>query len=207
MKKVNQILVLMIIAAMAVMTFTGCKKKGCTGTCATNYDSKAKKDDDSCKGCTDLNANNYCSYAIADDGSCTYTMGCTDPNANNYNLNANKDDGSCTYPVINLNSVTGDGDVTGASGTASATTTWSTSTTQAEYSMDITAAGGGSFQLIIKDDVGTVVLDKTLTKGVGDDSASGCTAAGTAGTWSITITVTNFNGDGSYTVDPAGPGC
>lgn len=38
------------IAAMAAMTLsiTSCKKKGCTDSTATNYDEKAKKDDDSC---------------------------------------------------------------------------------------------------------------------------------------------------------------
>jgi|ETNmetMinimDraft_26_1059896.scaffolds.fasta_scaffold09773_1 hypothetical protein len=51
---------------------TGCKKEGCTESCASNYNSKAKKDDGSCKGCTDSEAANYCSGAVIDDGSCTY---------------------------------------------------------------------------------------------------------------------------------------
>ena len=48
---------------------TGCKKEGCTESCASNYNSKAKKDDGSCKGCTDSEAANYCSGAVIDDGS------------------------------------------------------------------------------------------------------------------------------------------
>ena len=68
--------------------------------------------------------------------------------------------------------------------------------------MDITAASGGSFQLIIKDANGSTVLNNTLTKGVGDDSASGVTNSGTEGDWQITVTLTNFNGDGSFSISP-----
>ncbi len=133
--------------------------------------------------------------------------GCTDPNADNYGDTADKDDGSCTYPTIILNGTTGDGDVTGAGGTASETIDWSNSQPKAEYAMDITAGAGGSMTLTIKDAAGTTVLTKTLTVGVGDDSASGCTSAGTSGTWTITVSVSNFSGDGSYSVDPTGTGC
>lgn len=181
MKKTIQLVALMAIAVMTASTFTACKKKGCTDITASNYDSDANKD----------------------DGSCTYITGCTDPKADNYVSNATKSDGSCTYPTINLNSVTGDGDVTGGGGTATASTTWSNSATKGEYSMDITSSNGGTFNLTVKDAAGTTVLNETLTAGIGDDSKSGLTSAGTAGTWTITITLTNFNGDGSYSVDPA----
>lgn len=36
------------LIAIALLTFTACKKEGCTDTTATNYNEKAKKDDGSC---------------------------------------------------------------------------------------------------------------------------------------------------------------
>jgi len=41
-------IILLSVALIGTMTFTGCKKKGCTDAAATNYNSKAKKDDASC---------------------------------------------------------------------------------------------------------------------------------------------------------------
>ena len=125
--------------------------------------------------------------------------GCTDPNANNYSVDADKDDGTCTYPTINLNA-TGDGDVTGGGGTATSTHNWTNSQSKAELNMDITAASGGSFQVIVKDADGNEVINETLTVGVGDDSKNVCSTAGTAGEWSVTVTLTDFNGDGSFSL-------
>jgi hypothetical protein len=52
-------------------------------------------------GCTDPAATNYNSSATQDDDSCQYppevVSGCTDSTATNYNANATKDDGSCQY--------------------------------------------------------------------------------------------------------------
>ena len=49
-------------------------------------------------GCTDKDAINYDSKANRDDGSCRYYVyGCMDEIANNYNDRAEKDDGSCKY--------------------------------------------------------------------------------------------------------------
>lgn len=75
---------------------------GCTDKDAINYDSKANRDDGSCRyyvyGCMDEIAKNYNSNANKDDGSCEYFIyGCTDKTANNYNVRAEKDDGSCKY--------------------------------------------------------------------------------------------------------------
>jgi len=54
-------------------------------------------------GCMDPKATNYNSNANVDDDSCTYPpepiYGCTDPKATNYNSNATIDDGSCDYEV------------------------------------------------------------------------------------------------------------
>ena len=140
--------------------------------------------------------------------------GCTDPNANNYDTDAKKDDGTCTYPTVTFRSggvavvdlATGDdvdGDVEGAGGTASDTIIWdSNSKPRGDYSMDITAASGGSFQFIVKDAGNTVVLNQTLTSGVGDDSKSGVSASGTAGIWTLIIHLTDFSGDGSFSISP-----
>lgn len=49
------------------------------------------------KGCIDGKAANYNSKAKRDDGSCKYILGCTDPNASNYSNVAGKDNGSCQY--------------------------------------------------------------------------------------------------------------
>jgi hypothetical protein len=94
------------------------------------------------------------------------------------------------------------GDVTGDGGSTSQTYTWNNSLTTADWNMDITASAGGSFRLLIKDADGATVLDNTLTKGVGDDSASSVTSAGTAGDWQVTVTLTDFNGDGSFSLSP-----
>jgi hypothetical protein len=68
--------------------------------------------------------------------------------------------------------------------------------------MDITAAKGGSFRLVMADADGNVVSDQTLTRGVGDDSKSGVSSQGTPGDWTITITLTEFAGDGSFSINP-----
>ena len=126
--------------------------------------------------------------------------GCTDASADNFNLEAKKDDGTCTYPTINFNQATNDGDVVGGGGDASTTIDWTNGLSTAELNMDITAASGGSFQVIIKDADGNEVANETLTVGVGDDSRNICSASGTAGTWTVTIVLTDFNGDGSYSL-------
>ncbi|MCG8574825.1 MAG: DUF4374 domain-containing protein [Flavobacteriales bacterium] len=46
--KTNLTLGLIIGAGVLATTFTSCKKKGCTDEAAVNYDSEAKKDDESC---------------------------------------------------------------------------------------------------------------------------------------------------------------
>ena len=128
--------------------------------------------------------------------------GCTDINADNYDVEATKDDGACTYPIINTNAG-GDGDVTGGGGSASSTFAWTSPGTRAEYNMDITAASGGTFNLRILDAAQNEVLNKTLTGGSSPDTADGLTASGMAGEWTVILTLTNFAGDGSYSIDPA----
>lgn len=75
---------------------------GCTDPDAKNYNSKANKDNGSCKyyvyGCTEEEAKNYNPNAEKDDDSCQYYLyGCMDAKAINYDKLAEKDDGSCKY--------------------------------------------------------------------------------------------------------------
>ena len=81
---------------------------GCTDSKAKNYNSKANKDDGSCKyyvyGCMDIDAKNYNSEAEKSDDSCEYYVyGCTDKGAKNYNVDAEKDDGTCIYEEVTSN--------------------------------------------------------------------------------------------------------
>jgi len=113
---------------------------------------------------------------------------------------------SCTkktasITVNNINTGTTDGDVNGNGGDASHSYDWINLTTQATYAMDLTSSVGGTFNLTVKDASGNVMLDRTLTAGVGDDSASGVSSIGQSGTWMVIITLTDFEGDGSYSVD------
>lgn len=123
--------------------------------------------------------------------------GCDDPMADNYNQDAGKNDGSCKYPTISVTSSGNTGDVRGAGGSASKTWTFTNSKTSAGYDMSITATSG-SFQLVLKDAAGQIVLDQTLTAGSGPQSVGGTTSSGAAGSWTGTITLTKFNGTGDY---------
>ena len=101
---------------------------------------------------------------------------------------------------VSVNALGDDGDVTGDGGSTTATHNWTNSLSRAELNMDIPAANGGSFQIIVLDADGNEVINETLTKGVGDDSKTVCSDAGTAGEWTVTIKLTAFDGDGSFTL-------
>ena len=111
------------------------------------------------------------------------------------------DDGPTAQITIN-SEATGDlgGDFTGNGGTASEIFTWQNARATADYNADITATASGVFLMNIKDADGTEVLNRTLGNTPEPDSFSGVTATGTAGEWTVTITVTNFSGDGSFSV-------
>lgn len=104
-------------------------------------------------------------------------------------------------PTATINVMAGSfnksGDIGGNGGTATKTFTFNNTNTTAGWDMSITASVG-TFQLILKDASGTVVLDKILTAGSGAQSASGTSIAGTVGQWSATINLSNFNGRGDY---------
>ena len=115
----------------------------------------------------------------------------------------NKDDDSPSATVA-INETGSDlgGDVTGDGGSTSRSYVWNNSLGSADWNMDITATNEGSFQLVIEDADGTVVLDRTLTAGVGEDTADGVTNPGTSGDWTIRVNLTDFNGDGSFSLSP-----
>ena len=54
------------------------------------------------------------------------------------------------------------------------------------------------FTLVVTDADGTTVINKTLTAGSGAQDASGTSSAGTTGTWTATVTLTEFTGTGDY---------
>jgi len=92
------------------------------------------------------------------------------------------------------------GDFTGNGGSTSRTFTWRNNLSTADYNADITSAMGGIFQMEVKDADGETVLNRSLEGNKEPDSFSGVTSSGTAGDWSVTITVINFAGDGSFTL-------
>lgn len=92
------------------------------------------------------------------------------------------------------------GDFTGNGGNASRTINWTNNLATADYNADITATASGTFQIVVADSEGTVVLDRTLNGGTEPDSIDGVTQAGEPGNWTVTITLNSFNGDGSYSL-------
>ena len=93
-----------------------------------------------------------------------------------------------------------DGDFTGNGGNATRTFVWLNNLSRADYNADITATAGGSFNMVVRDADGATVLDRSLNGATEPDSFSGVTSAGTSGIWSVTITLTSFNGDGSFSL-------
>ncbi|UQD56648.1 hypothetical protein [Flavobacterium sp. K5-23] len=92
------------------------------------------------------------------------------------------------------------GDFTGNGGNGSRTINWINNLATADYNADITATASGTFQIVVADANGIVVLDRSLKGGTDPDSIDGVTKAGKPGKWTITITLTSFNGDGSYSL-------
>jgi hypothetical protein len=113
----------------------------------------------------------------------------------------NNDD-DLTANVTLTEGINGDigGDFTGNGGTTSETFNWQNDLTTADYNADITASASGLFQMIVKDSEGTTVLDRLINASEELDSFSRVTSSGTTGMWTVTIDVSNFNGDGSFTL-------
>jgi hypothetical protein len=92
------------------------------------------------------------------------------------------------------------GDFTGIRGSSSRTFMWQNSLNTADYNADITATSEGTFQMQVFDATGNMVLNRSLSGASEPDTFSGVTSSGTPGNWSITITLTLFNGDGSFSL-------
>jgi hypothetical protein len=92
------------------------------------------------------------------------------------------------------------GDFTGNGGNASRTINWTNNLETADYNADITATATGTYNIVVADSQGTVVLDRNLIGGTEPDTIGGVTSAGEPGNWTVTITVTSFNGNGSYSL-------
>ena len=112
------------------------------------------------------------------------------------------DDDDLSANVTLTEGVNGDigGDFTGNGGNASRTFIWQNDLSTADYNADITTSAIGLFQMIVKDSNGNTVLDRSLNGIDESDTYSGVTSSGDAGIWTVTISVTNFSGDGSFTL-------
>ena len=93
-----------------------------------------------------------------------------------------------------------DASFTGNGGTATRVFSWNNNLSTADYNADITATSEGSFRIIVRDSEETSVLDRTIQGGGDPDSIDGVTSAGVSGIWTVTIEVTKFNGDGSFSL-------
>jgi hypothetical protein len=92
------------------------------------------------------------------------------------------------------------GDCTGDGGNGSRTINWANTLATADYNADITSSSSGTFQIIIADADGTVVLDRSINGGTEPDTIGGVTDAGEPGNWTVTIILESFNGNGSYSL-------
>ncbi|MBL4862819.1 MAG: hypothetical protein JKY09_07380 [Crocinitomicaceae bacterium] len=92
------------------------------------------------------------------------------------------------------------GDFTGNGDSGEYSFAWVNSSKKASVNFDITT-NTGSVQMILLDAKGNEVLNETRSAG-GNDSYSGVSEEGKAGTWKVTIILTDFNGDGSYSIHP-----
>lgn len=93
-----------------------------------------------------------------------------------------------------------DASFTGNGGTATRIFSWNNNLSTADYNADITATTEGSFRMIVEDSEGIVVLNRSIQGGTEPDSIDGVTSAGTSGIWTVTIEVTSFTGDGSFSM-------
>lgn len=78
---------------------------------------------------------------------------------------------------------------------------WENPKTKAQVNFDVTTSGDGNVQMIINDAKGNEVLNVVRPED-GNDTFSGVSEEGKSGTWLVTLKLTDFNGDGSFSVNP-----
>jgi hypothetical protein len=93
-----------------------------------------------------------------------------------------------------------DASFTGNNGTATRIFSWNNNLSTADYNADITATSEGSFRMIVEDSEGVIVLDRSIEGNTEPDTIGGVTTAGAPGIWTVTIEVTSFTGDGSFSL-------
>lgn len=93
-----------------------------------------------------------------------------------------------------------DASFVGNGGSVTRSFIWNNNLSTADYNADITATSAGSFQIIVEDSQGVVVLDRTILGGSEPDSIDGVTSSGSSGIWTVTIILIDFNGDGSFSL-------
>ncbi len=124
-------------------------------------------------------------------------------------ISCNKDDDSFANVTVNGTLLVGDrsdfnGDIdasfTGNGGSASRSFIWNNNLNTADYNADITALAEGTFRIIVEDSEGTTVLDRIIDGNTEPDTIGGVTSSGASGIWTVNIQVTDFNGDGSFSL-------
>ncbi len=92
------------------------------------------------------------------------------------------------------------GDFTGNGDSGTYAFVWENTKKTAQLNYDITTSSG-SVQFILLDARGDEVLNKTITAG-GNDTFSGVSEPGKKGKWLVKMILTNFKGDGSFSISP-----
>ena len=120
-----------------------------------------------------------------------------------------KDEDSFARITVNNTLLVGDrsdfnGDIdasfTGNGGSVARSFIWNNNLNTADYNADITASSEGTFRMIVEDSEGSVVLDRTIDGSTEPDTVGGVTSSGASGIWTVTIQVTEFTGDGSFSL-------
>ncbi len=124
-------------------------------------------------------------------------------------VSCSKDDDTFANVTVNGTLLVGDrsdfnGDIdasfTGNGGSATRSFIWNNNLNTADYNADITALTEGTFRITVEDSEGTTVLDSTIDGNTEPDTIGGVTSSGASGIWTVNITVSDFKGDGSFSL-------
>ena len=124
-------------------------------------------------------------------------------------VSCDKDDDPSASIMVNGTLLVGDrsdfnGDIdasfTGKEGSVSRSFIWNNNLNTADYNADITATTIGTFRMTVEDSEGSIVLDRTIDGGTEPDTVGGVTSSGASGIWTVTIQVTSFTGNGSFSL-------